>query len=346
MLKFRDHIGIDIGSRTMKLVQLYPEGNDKYRLAAYGQVDTPRDKSGPELDVAKVEALKRLFSDSRAGVKQAVINLPESQVYTRVIEMPPLPDLEMAQAVKWQAEQYIPARLEDVVLKHQVISSSPGLNSSGNGQVNVLLVAAPNTLIKAYLDMMQRAGLDVIAMETEVLAVSRALVSAEPVSPTTLLLHMGANTTTFTILVKGELTLTQSISTGGEAMTRSISTSLSMDPLQAEEYKHTYGLDASQLDGKVAAAVRPIVEVILTELKKILAFYTTHSNNEPVKRVVLSGGTALIPGLVHYFMQNLDFEVQEGSPFSRIEMNDQQKKALGSQGPLFVTAIGLAEKLT
>lgn len=331
MLKFNNHIGLDIGSTVIKLVQVELGIDKKFHLASFGEVKTP-------VDADKSEAIKKLVRDTKATSHQVIISLPESQVYTRVIEMPVLPENELAQAIRWQAEQYIPVPLTDVVLKHQVISQDDNLN--------VLLVAAPNALLNNYVSMLSNAGLETVAIETEILAVARALIGEDVNSPTTMLVHMGAENTTLSVLSRGDLVLTQSVATGGAAITRSIISALGLEVNQAEEYKKTYGLDASKLDGKVVAAIKPVVELLVAELKRVLAFYNVHGAKNPVKRVVLSGGTALMPGLIPFLTLSLDMEAQVGNPFLQISISDKQKMAIGENASIYSTAVGLALKPT
>lgn len=345
MLKFQNHFGLDIGSRQIKLVQLSPAAGGKFNLSAMARVPAPG-PGGNELETndAKVEAIKKVVKDSQCGSRQVIINLPESQVYTRVIEMPKMSEQEMAEAIRWQAEQYIPVPLPDVVLKHQVLS---GAQEEGDAdKVNVLLVAAPNLLLNNYVSLLARAGLETIAIETEILAVARALVGADPFSPTTFLVHMGAEMTTMSIISRGNLALTQSISTGGQAISRAVASGLGLEMNQAEEYKQSYGLDETKLEGKVQNAIKPMVDLISSEIKKVLAFYETHGFKEPVKRMVLSGGTALMPGMVSYISANVNVEVQIGNPFLSINLTDKQRLEVGENGCLYAAAVGLAQKLT
>lgn len=338
MLKFNNHIGLDIGSTVIKLVQVELGIDKKFHLASFGEVKTP-------VDADKSEAIKKLVRDTKATSHQVIISLPESQVYTRVIEMPVLPENELAQAIRWQAEQYIPVPLTDVVLKHQVLNNNDE-DRAVVGNLNVLLVAAPNALLNNYVSMLSNAGLETVAIETEILAVARALIGEDVNSPTTMLVHMGAENTTLSVLSRGDLVLTQSVATGGAAITRSIISALGLEVNQAEEYKKTYGLDASKLDGKVVAAIKPVVELLVAELKRVLAFYNVHGAKNPVKRVVLSGGTALMPGLIPFLTLSLDMEAQVGNPFLQISISDKQKMAIGENASIYSTAVGLALKPT
>lgn len=332
-MKWQPHLGLDIGTKTVKLVQLAEIGGGKFNLVALGQADTPPENQ----DRAKI--ISQLIKDTKATTKQAVISLSESEVFTRMIEMPQLLEPELTQAIRWQAEQYVPVPLQEVVLKHQVLSQE-------NNKMNVLLVAAPSKILNESVSLLSSAGLETIAIETEILAVARALVGADEHSPTTLLVHLGSETTTLSALARGDLTLTQAVATGGSAIARAVAAELGLDISQAEEYKRSYGLDETKLEGKVVAAIKPIVQLILAEIKRVLTFYETRGGGEPIKRIVLTGGTALLPGLVQFFTKNLNLEVQVGDPFLTINLNDQQRREIAENGPLFATAIGLAMKLT
>lgn len=344
-MKFVQHIGLDLGSNTFKLAELKLVSQDKYAVVAMGTVPAPVGDGQLAAQLAKSDVIKKLLKDSKAASRQAVISLPESLVYTRVIEMPFLAEPELSQAIKWQAEQYVPVPLSDVVLKHQVITRPEEGEVSTESKMTVLLIAAPNKVLNDQISLVEKAGLEVVAVETEILSVARAIVGTDIYSPTTLLVHLGAETTTFSILSRGDLALTQSISSGGTAIARSIAAELGLELNQAEEYKKSYGLDESKLEGKVVKAIKPIAELIVSEIKRVLAFHETHGNNDPVKRVVLSGGTAMIPGLVQYFAESLALEVQIGNPFLNINLTDKQKQEIGENAALYATAVGLAMKL-
>ncbi|MBI3887453.1 type IV pilus assembly protein PilM [Candidatus Microgenomates bacterium] len=344
MPKFINHIGLDIGSESIKLVQLEQVG-DKFSLQNIGQIETPVFPNQVDADKAKVEAIKKLIKDTGATSKQVTIALAESQVYTRVIEMPVLEEPELSQAIRWQVEQYIPVPLSDVVLKHQVLGKHDE-NKGIISNMNVLLVAAPSLLLNNLVNTLSSAGLEAVGIETEILAVARTIVGAEENSPTTLLVHMGAESTTLSILSRSDLVLTQAVSTGGQAVTRAIVTTLRLEVKQAEEYKRTYGLDPTKLDGKVAGAIKPVIELLLSEIKRVLAFYNTHGVEDQVKRVVLTGGTSLLPGLIPHLALSLDMEAQVGNPFHQINLNNQQKTLIGDNGSIYATAVGLALKLT
>lgn len=340
-MKWQKHIGLDIGSSTIKLVELAPAG-ERFRLQAFGQTDTPLAQDQPGWDQARVKAIKDLVNDSKASTRLAAISLPESLVYTRVVEMPAMAEPELTSTIRFQAEQYIPVPLTDVVLKHQVLSL-PDAGAPGS-KMSVLLVAAPNDVLSRYTMLLSNAGLELVAVETEILAVARAIIGLGSASLVTLLVHLGAESTILAVFTDGLLVLAQSINTGGAAIVRSVSSQLSLEYKQAEEYVKSYGLDQTKLDGKVAVAVKPIIELIINEVKRVIAFHQTRETAGPIKRVVLTGGMALLPGLIQHFTENIDLEVQLGNAFSGVDLTPIQVKEIGECSAQFATSVGLALK--
>jgi type IV pilus assembly protein PilM len=156
-----------------------------------------------------------------------------------------------------------------------------------------------------------------------------------------LVVSIGAQTTDLAILRGGILTLTRSISAGGQALTRALAQGLEFTQMQAEEYIKTYGLQQDKLEGKIVAAVKPIMDTIIGEIRRSLAFYQEKYRDDHVQLVVLSGGSSRIPGMVTTVAQSLGMEVQLANPWVGIT-RDKRFNVLTTEGPNFCVAVGLA----
>ena len=117
-------VGLDIGSKTIKIVELSKE-KDRFRLKASGIVGytgkTPEQVKDDKEMVPLAEAIKKLYKEAKISSRDTAIALPEPQVFTRTIKFPTLTDSEIASAVKWEAEQYIPIPVNDAIVQHQII---------------------------------------------------------------------------------------------------------------------------------------------------------------------------------------------------------------------------------
>jgi type IV pilus assembly protein PilM len=330
-------VGIDIGSKTIKIVELEKEGKG-FKLAASGAVGyqgvfPAQAKDDKEL-TAVADIVRKLHKEAHIRSKEVAIALPEALVFTRTVKFPPLTDQEIASAVKWEAEQYIPIPATEAIIEHEIVERSEG----AQGGVTVLLVASPRALVEKYIKLIQSAGLTTVGVETEALAVCRSLA---PLTGTVLLLDFGAVSTDVVIAKDGAVRFSRSIPTAGEAFTRALSQSLGIEYQQAEAYKKTYGL-SEDLEGKVKASLAPVFNVVVEEVKKAIHFYQTEEKGEAPGSVIVSGGTSSMPEAISTLTSLLGIEVIVGNPFAKVTVDASASKSLANFSSLYSVAVGLA----
>ena len=328
-------IGIDIGSSAIKLVELVPAGN-KWRFVSAASMPTT---SGVTVEGSNIPAVASAISGiiKEAGMRtrRAVVALPEEQVSSHVIELPILKDAEIAQALEWQVEQYIPIPKEQATWSWEIVRKD-----EVSGGMEVLLVAASKSLVENYKKIVEQAGLELAAVETELTATARAMVGQS--GPLTMIIDIGAKSTDLGIVRSGQLIATRTLPTAGEAFSRAIESTLALDPKQAEQYRNTYGFTAGQLEGKLAAAMQPVLAVVAGEVKKMTDFYVSKHPGEIIKSAVLSGGVAAMPNIVTSLSAILGIETIIGDPFANLIMDEVQRQAFANNGPFYGVAIGLA----
>jgi type IV pilus assembly protein PilM len=333
-------VGLDIGSSSIKLIELLREG-DRVGLVAAGSVPTPPKAMTSTLQAdteAVAVAIRQLMKDTGVKSRNVSIALPESKVFTRVIEVPQLSQRELSSAIKWEAEQYIPLPLDQVNVDYTVLREA---KDTGTNKMEVLLVAAPKSLVERYLTIAELADLTTVGAETEIIATSRAVARSLPNVKTVMVVSMGAQTTDIAVLKGGVLVFTRSLGSGGESITRAIAQSLDFNIPQAEEYKRTYGLQKDKLEGKIALACKPIMDTIVSEMKRAIAFFEEKYKDQHVETILLTGGTSRVPGMVVYMAEALSFEVQLANPWVGIA-KDARFNVLNTEGPNFCVAVGLA----
>ncbi len=333
-------LGLDIGTHNIKLVELVKDAKGVTLLAA-GSMPTPPKSTSSNLEIdqqALAHQIRELLKGTGAKSRDVNISLPESQVFTRVIEMPALSTRELTSAIKWESEQYIPLPLDQVNMDFSILSEG---KDSANGKMKILLVAAPKALTERYMEIMELAELSPVAAETEIIAQSRSLIRSVPTVPNVMILAFGGQTTDIAIIRKGILMFTRSMSAGGDALTRALSESLDFTLLQAEAYKKTYGLEKNILEGKIVAVAKPVMDSIVGEVRRAIGFFEETYKNEHVGVILLTGGNAKLPGLIPYLAENTGIEVQQGNPWLGIR-KDPRFNVLNAEGPLFSVAIGLA----
>lgn len=333
-------IGLDIGSNTLKVAELSRSGKT-FTVLNHAFAATPPGgmvSENPVEQEAVAHAIKKLLRDAKVSDNEVRVALPESQVFTFVIETPALSERELASSIRWEAEQYIPVPLDEVTLDWKILFQG----KKDNEKNQVLLVGAPKRVTLKYQRVLELAGLIPVSLETELIAATRCLSATLPTVRSLMVVNMGAGTTDFSIVKDGILAFTRSVGTGGTALTRAVRQDLQLEEGQAEEYKKTYGLDPNQLEGKVYKSLKPLIDSIISEMKKGIGFYDEKNPNDKLGVVVLSGGTSLLPGLVPYFAQELGVETQVGNPLGAISANKKGNSINQSEASLYTVSIGLA----
>lgn len=335
--------GLDIGVSSIKAVHLERKG-DKFGLLAAGITASPSPGMASENEkdlIALAEAIKKLINDTKIVSRTVNISLPEQQVYTRLVQLPLLTDQEIAAAISWQAEPYIPIPVSQASIDYQIVQRREA-NGTNPGGVDVLLVATPKTLIEKYVKIANFAGLTISSIESDLIALSRSIA---PLTQTVVMVDIGSSSTNLAITKSGQLVVSRSVATGGNTITRAVATGLLVSNQQAEEYKRTYGLDTKALEGRVKLAIEPTFKLIIDEIKKTIQYYKTEAKDDQVVQVVASGGTAGLPEVVPYLAKELGLEVILGDPFDKVIKDEKLSHQLESWSPLYGIAVGLAQNI-
>jgi len=327
--------GLDIGSDNLKAIQLErKEGKLRIVSAGMAKISGLGISSEAEKDlISLAENIKKLKSDTGIITDGVVCSLPESAVFTRVIDLPSMTEKEVGQALKWELEEIVPIPLAEASFDWQVVKRD-------QSKISVLVAVSPTSLINKYLHLLELAQLQPLALETEVLAVVRALAFVAP-GKTKLIIDIGARSTNIVVAKDEEIFLTRSLPSAGKALTRAIATKLSLEEEVAEEYKKNYGLTENQLENQVSSAISPILESVIEEIQKSIGF-VKNEKKEKVELLVLSGGSAGLPGISELITSKIGIEIQLANPFSQLTYDEKMASSLVKIAPSFVVPVGLA----
>ena len=330
-------IGLDIGSTSIKIAELAPNGK-KWKLLTMASMPSPSGwTSNMKGSIAVVsQAIAKLHKEAGVFGRRAVVSLPEEQGSSHVIELPSMDDSEVEQSLQWQVEQFIPFPIDQAVWSYQIVKK----DVVGGGGIEVLVAAVPKSVVEFYRTVAETAGLEVLAVETELMATARSVLAGS--TQLGLIVDIGAKSTDMGLVQNGNLLYTRAIPTAGEAFCRAIETGLGLEASQAEEYKNTYGFSKSHLEGKLAEVMAPVLKLIIGEIKKTIEFYTSKHSGETVKFISLSGGAAALPEIVGEISSALGLEVSLSDPFTNVILDESQREAIGTTGPFYAVALGLS----
>jgi len=336
-------VGLNIGKKNFKAVEL--EGKKgKVILNNFGTYTNHKfSPTGGFLDdpSGMAASLSEFFSEAGFSTSSVILSLDETYVFMTVVEMPKMSDEELKSSIKYEAEQHIPFPLSQVNVSYQKLNEV----FSEKGKMAVQIVAARKNIVDKYIEIVKKAKLVPRAIEPETIALGRAL-GDSPDSPMgTMIVEMGFESSLMVVCYGGNVRFTRAVPIGGDLMTKTIMQNLNLDYAQAEEYKKVYGLDEFQGEGKVAGVISPVVDNLVTEIKRAILFFTNHNPSATIKRIVMSGGTALMPNLLSYMANKLDLEVVLANPLSGIEISpklEKRKQELFEDAAGYSSSIGLA----
>mgnify|MGYP001805846063 CR=1 FL=1 len=332
-------LGIDIGQNTVKIACLSND-NSKIVLETIGESRTPK-VEGQEISREKFlgeagKVIKNLLGDLKVKNRQAVVSLPEDEVISRLVRLPPLKESEIMDALRFEAETFVPFPLEEVLIDYEIIEKDD------SGRLTIFVIAAKNELINSYLKLFKSIGIELLALESPAVALRRVLKLAMPMVERVVAVDMGEKYSDVFSINKNNVYFARSLSVGGESLTRAISLNLGLDMASSEEYKKAYGMKANELEGKIRNAIMPIFNDISEEIRKTLALFA-EDIGKPAEILVLNGGGANLPGMAEELTKILGIEVQVLQPFVNVDTTKTQSAYnLNTEGCKFSLAIGLA----
>ena len=332
-------LGIDIGQNTAKIVSISKE-NDKYFLDFVGEAKTPKLSQPTDNSIkllSEIEpVIKSLLNDSKIKSKQVVASLPEDEVISRLVRLPPLKDSEIMDALKFEAETFIPYPLDEVSIDYEIIEKDDA------GRLSIFVIAAKNDLIQSYIKLFKNLGLELLALESPAIALRRSFKLNLPTVTRLLAVDMGEKFSNIFSINNGNVYFSRSLEVGGESLTRAISLSLGLDMPSAEEYKKAYGIKETELEGKIRLAVMPVLNNIVEEIRKTISLFIEDVGKQP-EILVLGGGGAGLPGMAEELTKILGIEVQVLQPFLSIDSTRFTPNFnLNTDGYKYGLSVGLA----
>ncbi len=336
-----NYLGIDIGQSSVKMVLVNKEKEGNFFLENIGEAKLELNESNQNdlgkrwEEVGKV--IKTIISDNKIKTKQVVAALPENEVISRLVRLPPLKDSEIMDALRFEAETFVPYPLEEVSLDYEIIEKDEA------GRLNVFVIAARNELISAYIKLFKSLGLDLMAIESPSVAFRRMARNSVGSIERLVVLNIGEKFSDIFNVYKGNVYFSRSLPIGGESLTRAVSLGLGLDLASAEEYKKAYGIKEEELEGKIRVATMPVFNSITDEVRKAIALFVEDSGGKTVQLLVLSAGGANMPGMAEELTRTLGVEVQISQPFVNIDVTKIQSPFnLNVEGCRFSLAVGLS----
>ena len=358
-------VGLDIGSSMIKSIRL-KKLKDGYELTGAEITplsSDPIEEMEPDARLSLIRgAIKKILSQKNIGSKAAATAIPGDSAIIRYIKVPYMGDDELKNMIHYEAEQYIPLGMDQVVFDYQVLNE---VEEENQKKMEVLLVAVKNETMNQHLDLLKDAGVKAKVIDVDAFALCNAYqlnlgeetegVKADTVA----LINMGAKFTTVTILEKGIPHLTRDVNIGGNNFTKEIQREFNLSFAQAEELKKQQAAimvesEALLLGGmpgggddkasRIYEAITPALNKLLNDIRRSFDFYESSIKKKPVQKVLISGGSSKIKNIDRFLSERLGVPVEVNYPFKNINISSKNFDFdyLRANAVHFNVALGLA----
>jgi len=337
-------LGLDISSSSVKLLELSKQG-DRFRVESYAVEPLPAN-AVVEKNITDVEAvgdaIKRVVSKSRSGVKQVAVAVSGSAVITKVIQMDGgINEFEMEDQIALEADQYIPYPLDEVAIDFEV----QGPSEANPDKVDVLIAACRKENVDVRQDALNIAGLTTKVVDVEAYALERAyqLIESQLNSHgddlVVAIMDVGATMATLSVIAEGKTVYTREQVFGGKQLTEEIQRRYGLSLEEAGLAKKQGGLP----DDYEAEVLNPFREAVVQQVARAMQFFFGASQYNSVDYVVLAGGTSAIPGLVDMVEEKTGTPTLVANPFADMAVSSRvNASALSNDAPSLMIACGLA----
>lgn len=337
-------MGLDIGSSSIKLVELQRRGRD-FELISLGVSRVPAEAivQGAFLNSgAIVDAIREAVEQAKPRSKNVAVAVSGHSVIVKKVSLPAMTKDELDEQIRWEAEQYIPFDVNEVNLDFQIIN-----DGGGSGQMDVLLVAAKKDLIDDYVQVITEAGLIPTVIDVAAFAVENAYEANYDAGPKTVaLVNIGAQVVNINVVQGGAPTFTRDIATAGNQYTEEIQKSLSLGFQEAERIKLGGRRGEESQDvvpHEVEQAMRQVTDTLVGEISRSLDFYAATSVESRIDKVYLSGGSASVAGFLPVFKERTGYDVEIFNPLKRVNASSKfDPNYLEDLAPALGVGVGLA----
>lgn len=348
-----DVIGIDIGTHSIKLA--YFKGDTLANLGVQEiSPDAPLSTFLPEeKDRVISAALKKIIAASQVSVKKAIVSMSGDAVIVRYIILPKMTEKELAATIKFEAEPYISFPIEQAVTAFQILGDNDEENIK---RMDVLLVAAKREAVDRQVNLLKGVGLRPVLIDVDAFALENIfenIAEEGENAGSIVLLNIGATYTNINIIESGVSRFTRDVSIAGNNFTKALQRDLKLDYRAAEELKKTKGVILSEEEiednevMQVAEVLRPVFHELMGEVRRSLDYYQAQSSERSLKKIVLSGGSALLKDIEKAIGQETKLPVERLNPFkkAKIAVKSMTPEKLIEMQDIFTVSMGLSLRL-
>ena len=326
----------------MRIVQLSGSAQRGWALQHFAYVPIDERLTLDTSDVGKKrlgEAILGAVSQAGIKTKNVVMGLPASKTFTSIVETDTLPEKELRKTFRYELDKYVPMAISDSKVDYIIL----GLSPSNPAKTEILVSSVSKEFAESTMEIIEKTGLNIIAMEPEPLAMARSL-AAPGAMDANMIVDFGEKSTDIVITYKDQPRLVRSIPGGFQVLVRATASGLNAREDQARQCILKFGLDQNQAEGQIFRALNTHLDMFASELAKSVRFFQTKYVGSKVGGIILSGYSSMIPLFAEFIESKTGISTVKGNPWQFVKTNSTQQQALAAVSSEFAVAIGLSER--
>ena len=300
-------LGVDIGSSAIKIVEgsFSSKGFEVKNLACLslppGSV-TERDYPNREILVTNLLSGFRALKKPKPKI---AASFRGSGILTKRILMPKVPEKEIPQQVRWEAEQVFPTDISNVLITYQLIGEGENvpLAPPGTKGWDILLIGAQRQEVEALREILVEAKANLRVIDLDSLATADAANNLLhfPKDESIAMVDIGTLGTRVTVWKNGKVEFFREFTLGGFYFTDAMARRLGLSHSDAEALKIHDGQNIPQ---EAMEALKESLTRWKTELQQSEDIYVSQSSRELIQKWCFFGGGVLTPGLMESLQQD------------------------------------------
>jgi type IV pilus assembly protein PilM len=334
--QYRGLVGLDIGSTSVKLVELSGTPGH-FELENIAVVAVPDDASVG----AYKRAVSMLLEGKELMTKRVATSVSGRKVAVRGMRFPMLADKELDGAIRYEGSQVIAFDIDECYVDHCVIPSTsraavvddeedeseePGeerpivaaVEAETQQLMNILFVAARRESVDSKLGVLEEAGLEPRVVGVDALILLEALLQDDGLPETVGVINIGAESTSIGIVREGTVPFVRDIDIAGSSYTKAIANALSVTLEEAEQLK----IQDPDRNPDAMAAMGTVTRQLVGELSRSLMYYQSRSNGATVESLFMCGGASGLPGLAEAISDMAGLPIARWSPLDSVRIDE------------------------
>lgn len=337
-----EFFGLDLGTTAVRLVQLHGNGPVKTLVKyAYAPIDPKIAMSDAKADQQKIaQVIRQLLHETHMTTRYAAVGIPSQKVFTTVVDIERLAPSELAKTIRYQADSLIPTPVAESKIDWALLGDSP----QDKTKVEILLSSVTNEFVENRLDMLESIGINVISFEPDSIALTRAVVPSDAMTPH-MVLDIGSKATDLIITLNGSPRLIRAIPTGSDAILKAAIQNLNIDEKQAQQFVFKFGLSQDKLEGQIYHAIISTIDILTNEIEKSIKFFQSRYPDAHIDRFIVTGGASSLPEFPLYLANKFAVNVEIGNAWRNVSFPANRQNELLGVSNHFGVAAGLAERI-